>query len=242
MKRSNRFVVRFVSLPRALSLSVIILASATLHADGQARHEVDLSLVIGIDCSYSVDSQEFNLQKIGIAQALASQPVLNAIADGPLGRISVIVVQWSSAASQIEMVPWTLISGPSDATRLARLIAESPRLTSDGATSTSAFIDRGRVLLATSPFQGLRVVIDVASDGTNNNGGRVEEARDRALRAGIVINGLTIIHEIPWLFHYFQNRVTGGAGSFVMTANSYAEFGEAMRRKLEREIRGLGIS
>lgn len=234
--------VRLVRVYRAVALTIILVLSATLHADGQARPQVDVALVIGIDCSYSVDAQEFNLQKVGIAQALVSQPVLNAIADGPLGRISIIVVQWSSAQSQIEMVPWTLISGPADATRLARQIANAQRLTADGATSTSAFIDRGRLLLAGGPFTGLRNVIDVASDGTNNNGDPVEAARDRALQAGIVVNGLTIIHEIPWLFHYFRNRVTGGPGSFVITANSYAEFGDAMRRKLEREIRGLGIS
>lgn len=209
---------------------------------GQSRPEVDVTLVLGIDCSYSVDANEFLLQKAGIAGALVSPPVLQAIADGPIGRIAIIVVQWSSSESQINAVPWTIVATRDDATRLAQTILATPRQTADGATSISAFLRHGINLLATGPYAGLRSVIDVASDGTNNNGMRVDDARDRALATGVSINGLTIIHEVPWLKAYFRNHITGGPGNFIIEADSYESFAEAMRRKLEREIRGLGIS
>jgi len=209
---------------------------------GQSRPEVDVTLVLGIDCSYSVDANEFLLQKAGIANAIISPPVLQAIADGPIGRVAIIVVQWSSSENQINAVPWTIIATRDDATRLAQAILAAPRQTADGATSISAFLHHGVNMLAAGPYSGLRSVIDVASDGTNNNGIQVDDARARALSTGVTINGLTILHEVSWLKDYFRNHVTGGPGNFIIEAESYTAFAEAMRRKLEREIRGLGVS
>ena len=168
--------------------------------------------------------------------------VLRAIADGPIGRVSITIVQWSSSESQLTVIPWTIVETPDDAARLAQAILATPRQTADGATSISAFLYHGLNLLATGPYRGLRSVIDVASDGTNNNGSDVDVARNTALAAGVTVNGLAIIHEVPWLKYYFSNHVTGGPGNFIILADSYESFADAMRRKLEREIRGLGIS
>ena len=221
-------------------VSILILSQSSVI--GQSRPEVDVTLVLGIDCSYSVDANEFLLQKAGIANALVSPAVLRAIADGPIGRVSITIVQWSSSESQLTVIPWTIVETPDDAARLAQAILATPRQTADGATSISAFLYHGLNLLATGPHRGLRSVIDVASDGTNNNGSGVDAARNMALAAGVTVNGLAIIHEVPWLKHYFRNHVTGGPGNFIILADSYESFADAMRRKLEREIRGLGIS
>ena len=59
---------------------------------------------------------------------------------------------------------------------------------------------------------------------------------------GITINALTILNEWPTLDSYFENNVVGGAGNFVMPANDYDDFAEAIYRKLLREITGPGIS
>ncbi len=223
----------------AVALTLVFLQSSV---SGQSRPEVDVTLVLGIDCSYSVDANEFLLQKAGIANAIVSPDVLQAIADGPIGRIAITVVQWSSSESQITAIPWTIVASRDDATRLAQEILATPRQTADGATSISAFLRHSVNLIASGPYSGLRSVIDVASDGTNNNGDRVDDARARALATGVTINGLTILHEVAWLKSYFRNHVTGGPGNFIIEAESYNSFAEAMRRKLEREIRGLGIS
>jgi len=234
-----RPTIRNLACFLAFAFTLVFLQSSV---SGQSRPEVDVTLVLGIDTSYSVDANEFLLQKAGIANAIVSPEVLQAIADGPTGRIAIAVVQWSSSESQITAIPWTIVASRDDATRLAQAILSTPRLTADGATSISAFLQHSVNLIATSPYSGLRSVIDVASDGTNNNGDRIAGARARALATGVTINGLTILHEVAWLKHYFRNRVTGGPGNFVIEAESYSSFAEAMRRKLEREIRGLGIS
>jgi hypothetical protein len=85
-------------------------------------------------------------------------------------------------------------------------------------------------------------VIDVSSDGRNNIGVPVRGVRDRLVAQGITINALTILNEWPTLNIYFQNQVAGGEGHFVIPADDYAAYAEAIYRKLLREITGPGIS
>ena len=59
---------------------------------------------------------------------------------------------------------------------------------------------------------------------------------------GITINGLTILNEWPTLDTYFESNVVGGTGHFVIPANDYEAYGEAIFRKLLREITGPGIT
>ena len=211
-------------------------------AGGGSGHQVDLALVLGIDCSFSVDQAEFDLQMRGTAEALMSPHVLSAIAEGANRRIAVTVVQWSSKASQEVVAPWTIVAGEADAARLAATIMATPRRSNQKTTSISGFIEFGtRAIIRDGP-PALRAAIDVASDGLNNNGNPVEQARDRAVGAGITVNGLAILDGTWWLTDYFRDHVTGGAGSFVLTIETYDSFTEAIRRKLEREIRGAGTS
>ncbi len=66
--------------------------------------------------------------------------------------------------------------------------------------------------------------------------------RDLAVAAGITINGLAILNEVPDLDRYYRDHVIGGPGAFMMTATDYSDFGTAIRRKLVREIRGAPVA
>ena len=69
---------------------------------GRAQdYEVDLALILAIDCSFSVDSREFALQMEGIGSAFMRDEVKKAIAQGQRQRIAVAVVQWSDERNQI---------------------------------------------------------------------------------------------------------------------------------------------
>jgi hypothetical protein len=59
---------------------------------------------------------------------------------------------------------------------------------------------------------------------------------------GITINGLAILNELPLLDDYFRDHLIGGDGAFVMIAQDYADFAQAMIRKLVREIRSVPLS
>jgi hypothetical protein len=60
--------------------------------------------------------------------------------------------------------------------------------------------------------------------------------RKRLIESGIVINGLPILDEETDIQEYYQNHVRGGAGSFIVVANGFDNFPEAIRKKLILEI------
>ncbi len=203
--------------------------------------EVDLALILAIDCSFSVDSREFALQMEGLGRAFMSDDVTSAIAQGKHKRISVAVVQWSDDLNQMTVLPWTVIaSGPDAAALGARLVA-MPRQLAQGGTSISAALSFSQGLFGSAP-PAARQVIDVSADGRNNSGAPVPVVRDALVAQGITINGLTILNEWPTLDTYFEANVAGGQDSFVIPAQDYEDYGEAMLRKLLREITGPGIS
>jgi hypothetical protein len=75
-----------------------------------------------------------------------------------------------------------------------------------------------------------------------NIGPPVNLVRDRIVARGITINALTILNEWPTLDQYFENNVVGGQAHFVIPADDYVAYAEAIYRKLLREIVGPGIS
>lgn len=208
----------------------------------QLAKNVDVNLVLAVDCSYSVDDQEYALQMAGMAAAFVNPVVVQAIRNGTYGAIGVTVVQWSHPDSQIVVVPWMRVSSPSEALALAGAIAGTSRQTSEGATSISGMLKFGQRLIHNSPFRAVRNIIDVVADGENNNGERVEHVRDRLNANGITINGLAIQNEVSYLYYYMRNRVIGGNFAFVEEAASYHDFGRAIYRKLLREIQSVPVS
>ena len=67
-------------------------------------------------------------------------------------------------------------------------------------------------------------MIDVSGDGANNRGRPAEDARDEAVQAGVMINGLPILTLEPELDVYYRQNVIGGPGAFVIAVKSYEEF------------------
>ena len=61
---------------------------------------VDLALVLAVDCSSSVDAGDYHLQMFGIAEALRSPKVLDAIQSGENQRVAFSLVHWSTHKSQ----------------------------------------------------------------------------------------------------------------------------------------------
>jgi hypothetical protein len=203
---------------------------------------VDLALVLAVDCSWSVDANEFRLQMHGLAEAFRRPEIHRAIADGPLGRIAAVVVQWSGDLDQVTAVPWTLVADDGDAIEFARVLAATPRDVAEGATATGAAMQYSAALLHTVPVAATRKVIDISSDGRSNRGVRPGVVRDRIAAQGITINGLVILDEWPTLDIYFAQQVVGGPAHFVIAAHDYDAYAEAIYRKLMQEISGPGVS
>ena len=205
--------------------------------------EVDVELVLAIDISYSMDFDELALQREGYVQAIASQEFLNALKQGTNGKVAVTVVEWAGIAEQRIVLPWRLIDGPTSAQAAANELARMPvrrafRTSISGALMFSAALFEG------NGFRGIRRVIDVSGDGTNNQGPLVTLVRDEVLAKGIVINGLPIMLKEPQpgsvdlkdLDIYYEDCVIGGPGAFVVPIRERDKFKDAIRTKLVLDI------
>ena len=72
--------------------------------------------------------------------------------------------------------------------------------------------------------------------------------RDEAVAKGITINGLVILSDNPmsWnpdhtnppggLANYYRNNVVGGPSAFVMVAENFNSFGQAIIKKMIAEV------
>jgi hypothetical protein len=218
------------------SLLASTLSCLPLRAFAQALPSVDLALVLAVDASGSVDQVRFELQRQGYAAAFRHPRVVAAIEPGPTQSIAVIMMQWTGPALQVTAVPWTRLSDARSATAFGDAIARAPRALFGGGTSISGAIDTAMALLFDNPFKAARRVIDISGDGANNRGRSAALARDEAVRAGVGINGLPILALEPDLDQYYERNVIGGPGAFVIAANSYETFADAILKKLIAEI------
>jgi hypothetical protein len=225
----------------------VLLALVAVAPIARAAEQVDLLLVLAADVSRSVDMRKFQLQREGYAAAIADKRVLDAISSGRHRRIALCFVEWSGVSAQKLVIDWTLIDGPGAARKFGDQLLELPRSFAER-TSISAGIDFAMQLLERAPYEAGRRTLDVSGDGTNNSGRDVTLARDEALAKGVTINGLVILSDRPlaWnpehtnppggLEDYFRRYVIGGPGSFVIAAENFNSFGQAIIKKLIAEI------
>ncbi len=211
-------------------------------AAATAATQVDMALVLAVDCSYSVNATRFRLQMQGIANAFRQKAIHDAIARGTLGRIAVALVEWSDEQNQVMPITWQLIDSREAALAFADIVATTPRKLAEGGTAIGAALKFSEAALLTAPVETRRRVIDLSSDGRNNRGIRVSLARDDVVGKGITINALAILSEWPTLNYYFDQQVVGGPFHFTIIANDYAAYSEAIYRKLLREITSPGVS
>ena len=234
------------------AVAVLALAApqATAPRAAGAPVAVDAAIVLAADVSRSIDDDEFALERRGYADAIRSQQFIDAISTGPHGAIALAYIEWAGDGEERVVADWAVIRNLADARAFAAAMTAAPR-SYLGRTAIGAAIDFSFALFAESAFETSRRVIDVSGDGTSNQGRLVTEARDAAVGAGAVINGLAIfnkkaammggylaMHTNPpgGLAQYYRENVIGGPGAFVVPIDDFRTFGEAMMRKLVNEI------
>jgi hypothetical protein len=204
---------------------------------------VDAELVIAVDVSNSMDPEEQALQREGYIAALTSREFLNALREGINGRIAVTYFEWAGPFDQKIIMPWRLIDGPDTAGAVAKEIAAAPYRRAPRTSIFGALLF-AKPLFDASGYHGLRRIIDVTGDGTNNIPPSVTLMRDEVVAAGITINGLPIMVNRPFgsgtdianLDIYYEDCVIGGPGAFVIAIHDRVQFKEATRTKLVLEI------
>ncbi len=239
--------------PRGLLLAAALFASPltpafanSLPLAGQtatiAPMEVDVELVLAVDVSFSMDMDEQRVQRSGYVDALRSEDFIQAVRNGMLGKVAITYVEWGGIGSQVVTLPWQVIETREDAEAFAAALEAKPiqRLPR---TSISGAIDASLELIEANQIMGMRQVIDVSGDGPNNAGAPVIDARRRAEAMGVTINGLPLLmkrdddgFDYGELDIYYKQCVITGPGSFVIPVRGTAEFRDAIRTKIIREI------
>ena len=174
-------------------LMALAVAPLLLAGRADAAEPVDLELVLAADASGSIDDGEIRLQREGYAAAITSGEILQAIGVGYLGRIAVTYVEWGAENSQAVVAPWQVIDGPASAAAFAQTLRTIPRQ-AFGRNAIGSVIDFAQRQIEGNAFPGERLVIDVSADSAYSwNGVPLALARERALEAGITINGLAVL-------------------------------------------------
>ena len=195
---------------------------------------IDLAMVLAVDGSASVTYEEFGLIAGGMAAALRDP----AVVAGLTGKSVLSLLLWSGAGQQDILTDWTRIGSEADLRAFAEEVENMPRTVKAGSTAIGEALLASLTLLAHVPAIPKRSIVNVIGDGRSNDGIAPGPIRDRMAAADITINGLCILHEEPDLVTSYTNEVIGGPGAFAVTCRDYADFTEAMRQKLTREIGG----
>ncbi|MBP2561573.1 hypothetical protein J2857_004363 [Neorhizobium galegae] len=226
-----------------LAMLMSLSATATAPMVAQQRGgEVDVELVLAVDTSRSMDYEEVRVQREGYVEALKHKEFIDAVKTGLTGRIAISYFEWAGDVVPDSIIDWTVIENEQDAINFAAKLEARP-INTQRRTSISAAIAQGATMIVANSYRGMRQVIDVSGDGPNNSGNPVVPARNKAMEAGIVINGLAIMLRpsgaAGGLDKYYGDCVIGGPGSFVLPVNKIEDFAVAVRRKLVLEISGL---
>lgn len=226
-------------LPAFVAATIVSIGTC---AAQNAGTPVDVELLLAVDVSGSMDAEEHAVQREGYLQAIVHPEFIGAVTAGFHGRIALSYMEWAGPRSQVIVVPWREIDSAEGAESFAAALAARPIAPIRG-TSIAGAIGYGTSLFAGSGYDGVRRIIDISGDGPNRGGGTATTARDAAVAAGFIINGLPIMirpsSSAVSLDRYYWDCVTGGPGSFVIPVAEPGELAAAIRRKLILEVAGI---
>jgi hypothetical protein len=251
-------------LVRRLAAAVLLAgnfaAAGLLEARaGEAPTATDANLVTALDVSDSIMRHEEWIEFVGMIHAIQSDDFLEASAAGRHGRIGFAVIVWSSDEQPDLVVPWTIIESKEDVEGVVDRLGVARQLYGfnarmgnghgvaayrgdDGGstaparrTDVSAALEFSADLLRTAPFLAPREVINICGNGADNVHASPAAARDRALSAGMVVNGL-VIGARPDVTDYYRAHVQGGTGSFVLEVSDPKDVAAAMLQKFLRDL------
>lgn len=221
------------------SLSIAVgLAVALAPTLAQAAPQCRLALVMAMDVSSSVDSEEDRLQRGGLVAALTAPEVREAFFASDL-PVALAIYEWSGRYNQELLLDWTMIDSPRALVEAAETVAASRRSHNDFPTAMGYALGYGAGVLSRAP-QCLSKTLDMAGDGQNNEGFGPAAAYAEFPFADVTVNGLVVnaadYEAEVGLIAFYKGQVMRGPGAFVEVAQGFDDYERAMRRKLEREL------
>lgn len=228
----------FGSKSRPAIWTALTLAASLTAVEAQACR---IALVLALDVSTSVDAHEDRLQREGLANALLSPEVTEAILGG--GRpVALHAFEWSGQYAQDTLLDWTLIGTADELARAAETIRRSRRVEARQPTALGAALLRAALSFREAPACDFRK-IDISGDGVNNHAFPPGSAYGAVDFWGITVNGLVIGNDgdTRVVADYYRSEVLFGPGAFLELADDFEDFERAMRRKLVRELESRAV-
>jgi len=231
----------------ASSLAALLLIAAPARAE-----DCRLALVLALDASASVDPQEYDLQRQGLARAIVDEEIARLFLAGP--PVAVHAFEWAGPSMQEPLTSgWLVVRSMDDVVRLARVLSSHPRSDSHNKQRTTAV--GGALAYAASALEGAPAcaarTVDVSGDGQSNTGLAPRQVYASGQLAGVTVNALVIVgadlsSNFPGsdnkLIAWFRSNVLYGRGAFLVAADGYEDFERAMREKLLRELETPTVS
>jgi hypothetical protein len=242
------FLTSLVCLPALAQEGGRALASR----DHPLSVQTDFNLITAVDVSDSITRHDEWLQYSGLARGVVDVEFLARIAEGQERRIGFVAFTWSSGGQVAVIVPWTVIETRADAERVAAQFNAAPRIdrsafgrygpvTSSvdrsraGMTDIGEAVESAVALSQAAPFAARRSVVNILSNGVDNNGPAPDAVRDQAISLGITINGI-VFGDRDDLPDYFRDHVIGGPGAFLMTVNKPEDLPRALEKKFWQDL------
>lgn len=227
--------------------AVLIFVIAISTPFSAATASCRLALVLALDVSGSVNEEEYAQQLSGLAQALDSPEVRDAILTGAAVPVKLAVFEWSSRNHQFLVQPWiTLNSHASIDQAVAGILSYRKQRAGLKTAMSTALLFAADLLRQQS--ECWQHTIDVSGDGENNIGPSLSAVYGTDLFADVTINALVVGNaqseddtskqaaKKAALLTYFEQNVIRGRDAFAMIAHGYRDYSRAMKRKLTREI------
>ncbi len=211
------------------------LALGVLLAPVAAGAACALELILAVDVSGSIDSNEFDLQKNGLADAFDNPSLIAAIGELEGGAL-VTMTHWSGSTRHRQMTGWHRLT---DADSMAAFAAEARaagRAWRNFSTAIGEALVHAAEVSAAVPETCKRRVIDVSGDGVSNEGKEPFVVSEALAAEGYIINGLVIRGADPDPAAHFRAQVIAGPGAFVEIAADFSDYPRAILRKLLLEI------
>ncbi len=231
-------------------MRVAVLMMALICASpAEAQSGCRQALALGLDVSGSVDAQEYRLQLDGLAAALGDAEVRAALLGQGTAPVRIAVYEWSAPGDDRLVLDWTEISDASALADVQSILRSTRRGDMGPSTGLGEALRVGISLLEQQPDCWNRT-LDISGDGKANTGQRPQSVSPTP--DWITVNGLVIgsddaaggdhrQSQIGELAAYYAAYVIRGPLAFVETAIGFADYENAMRRKLLRELAVLTI-
>lgn len=237
--------MRAALLALALGWAALPLQAQAPAPPGACRE----ALALALDVSGSVDGREYRQQLDGLAAALTDPEVQDAFLALPDAPVDLAIYEWSGPGTARPLLPWTTVGNAATLAGIADALRRTLRAPADPSTALGAALLHGGGLLGQRAGCWRRV-LDVSGDGKSNTGPRPQDVQDAPALAGVTVNGLVVGaapgNEGPGgqvgLEGYFRAWVIRGPEAFVERAEGYADYRDAMKRKLIRELQVLAVS